>query len=198
MAVEAAIPTVRECSPIAFIQVVADNGDGIVGRVRGLAPDGEPNTGARSWHLGLALQQVSGPISGIRQSYIGRFTRDDRAVRTAGVKVGGEGYLGFSQPLFLAGARSLVVSLWPVRDQATALLMARFYGNWLGKRDGIKPMPKAKTLEEAKQWLRNLEEDDVKVAIISRTAVPSQSPRRRRRPTSHGSLNIPTTGPALS
>src|SRR5262249_2515036 len=40
---------------------------------------------------------------------------------------GGEGYIGFSQALFLAGARSLVLSLWEVDDAATALLMTRFY-----------------------------------------------------------------------
>ena len=45
---------------------------------------------------------------------------------------GGEGYLGFSQALFLAGGRSLLLSLWQVDDAATALLMTRFYENLLG------------------------------------------------------------------
>src|SRR5262249_53989781 len=48
----------------------------------------------------------------------------------------GEGYVGFAQALFLAGARSLVLSQWKVDDQATALLMQRFYQNLLGKRPG--------------------------------------------------------------
>jgi CHAT domain-containing protein len=39
---------------------------------------------------------------------------------------GGEGYIGFAQALFLAGARSVVLSLWKVDDTATALLMTRF------------------------------------------------------------------------
>ena len=51
---------------------------------------------------------------------------------------GGEGYLGFTQALFVKGARSLVLSLWKVDDQATALLMTRFYQNLLGKRDGLR------------------------------------------------------------
>ena len=38
---------------------------------------------------------------------------------------------------FSAGARSLVLSLWKVDDRATALLMARFYQNLLGKRPGL-------------------------------------------------------------
>jgi CHAT domain-containing protein/Flp pilus assembly protein TadD len=70
---------------------------------------------------------------------------------------GGEGYVGFTQALFLAGARSLVVSLWKVDDDATALLMTRFYQNLLGQRPGLpQPMPKAAALEEAKTWLRQL------------------------------------------
>jgi CHAT domain-containing protein/tetratricopeptide (TPR) repeat protein len=76
---------------------------------------------------------------------------------------GGEGYLGFSQALFLAGARSLVLSLWQVDDAATALLMARFYENLLGTPEGtVKPMPKAEALAEAKRWLRGLRPDEVR------------------------------------
>jgi tetratricopeptide (TPR) repeat protein len=70
---------------------------------------------------------------------------------------GGEGYVGFSQALFLAGARSLVLSLWKVDDDATALLMTRFYQNLLGRRPGLQqPLPKAAALAEAKDWLRGL------------------------------------------
>src|SRR5947209_3366965 len=67
---------------------------------------------------------------------------------------GGEGFVGLSQALLLAGTRSVVLSLWQVHDTATALLMTRFYQNILGKRDGLgKPMPKAVALREAKTWL---------------------------------------------
>jgi CHAT domain-containing protein len=43
-----------------------------------------------------------------------------------GKQAGGEGFLGFAQPLLARGARGLVLSLWKVDDRATALLMARF------------------------------------------------------------------------
>jgi CHAT domain-containing protein len=80
-----------------------------------------------------------------------------------GKYAGGQGYLGFSQALFLAGARSLVLSLWQVDDAATALLMARFYENLLGTPEGtVKPMPKAEALAEAKRWLRGLGPDEVR------------------------------------
>jgi hypothetical protein len=78
-----------------------------------------------------------------------------------GQRSDGEGYLGFSQALFLAGARSLVLSLWKVDDRATSLLMVRFYENLLGKRPGLdRPLPRALALGEAKQWLRALTADE--------------------------------------
>jgi CHAT domain-containing protein/tetratricopeptide (TPR) repeat protein len=74
----------------------------------------------------------------------------------------GEGHLGFTQALLLAGARSCVLSLWKVDDQATALLMTRFYENLLGKRAGLKePMARAEALTEAKAWLRKLPGEEV-------------------------------------
>jgi CHAT domain-containing protein len=76
---------------------------------------------------------------------------------------GGEGHLGFAQPFFLAGARSLVLSLWKVDDTATALLMRRFYENLLGKRAGLeRPLTKAAALREARDWLRRLTAAEVR------------------------------------
>jgi tetratricopeptide (TPR) repeat protein len=88
-----------------------------------------------------------------------------------GKPAGGEGLLGFAQPLLAKGARSLVVSLWRVDDNATSLLMARFYQNLLGKRPGLsRPLPKAEALHEAKEWLRNLTEGEVgdELAVLDR------------------------------
>ncbi|MFO0969370.1 MAG: tetratricopeptide repeat protein [Gemmataceae bacterium] len=80
---------------------------------------------------------------------------------------GGEGYVGFSQALILAGSRSVCLSLWKVDDTATALLMDRFYQNILGKRDGLKaPMGKAAALAEAKNWLGALSRSEA----LKRTA----------------------------
>jgi hypothetical protein len=69
----------------------------------------------------------------------------------------GEGFVGFAQAFLLLGSRSVCLSLWPVDDAATALLMQRFYANLLGKREGLKgPLGKAAALAEAKAWLRDL------------------------------------------
>jgi len=77
-----------------------------------------------------------------------------------GKAVGGEGYVGLAHTFLQAGARSLIVSLWSVEDQATSLLMKRFYENWTGRytdvrsaRTGI-PMSKADALQEAKRYVR--------------------------------------------
>jgi tetratricopeptide (TPR) repeat protein len=77
----------------------------------------------------------------------------------------GEGLLGFAQAFLQKGARSVVLSRWQVDDEATALLMVRFYENLLGKRKGLKPMPKAEALQEAKDWLRNLSAKEVKTEV---------------------------------
>jgi len=126
-----------------------------------------------------ALEQV---LAG-KEVYDGRLTAD-QIVRTwrldadlvtlsacltaLGKASGGEGYLGFAQALFVAGARSLVLSLWKVDDTATALLMQRFYENLLGQYDSPRgtcaarmPLPKAEALREAKNWLRSLTVNEV-------------------------------------
>ncbi len=75
---------------------------------------------------------------------------------------GGEGFIGFAQAFFLAGSRSLLVSLWEVDDRATSLVMTRFYQNWLGKRAGLaRPLSKSAALREAKEWLRGLSSAEV-------------------------------------
>jgi tetratricopeptide (TPR) repeat protein len=45
-----------------------------------------------------------------------------------GVLVDGEGILGLTGPLLQAGAHSVVATLWPVNDRASAEFVRRFYG----------------------------------------------------------------------
>lgn len=78
-----------------------------------------------------------------------------------GQEIAGEGYVGFAHAFLQAGARSLLVSLWRVEDEATALLMRRFYGNLFGSEEGAspgEPMSKRLALQEAKAWLRGYED----------------------------------------
>jgi tetratricopeptide (TPR) repeat protein len=103
---------------------------------------------------------------------------------------GGEGYLGFTQALFVKGARSVVLSLWEVDDDATSLLMRRFYENLLGKRAGLtRPLPKVEALAEAKAWLRGLDVSQVEQALADagltrgseRPVRPARAANPRRR-----------------
>jgi CHAT domain-containing protein len=60
------------------------------------------------------------------------------ACRTAlGRELRGEGLLGLTRAFFNAGARRVVATLWEVQDEATAVLMERFYRAYLGR--GLPP-----------------------------------------------------------
>jgi CHAT domain-containing protein len=145
----------------------------------GLLDDQSPMQSA----LILSQDQLPDPLDQVlagKLAYDGRLTADqmlrgwklnaDLVTLSAcdtglGKFAGGEGYLGFSQALFLCGARSLVLSLWKVDDASTALLMTRFYENLTGRRPTLmlaKPMTKAAALAEAKIWLLNLQAEEVK------------------------------------
>jgi CHAT domain-containing protein len=56
----------------------------------------------------------------------------------------GEGLLGMARAFQYAGAKNLLVSLWPVNDKSTAELMRRFYH---GMRKGLT---KSRALQKAK------------------------------------------------
>jgi CHAT domain-containing protein len=64
-----------------------------------------------------------------------------------------EGTLGLPRALLARGARSTLVSLWRVRDDATRLLMTAFYRHWL--RDGDRPVP-AEALRRAQADVRRV------------------------------------------
>lgn len=72
-----------------------------------------------------------------------------------GRKLETEGYLGLPHAFFAAGARALVITMWPVEDNSAAILMNRFYSNL------VKRMPPAVALQNAKQYLRHLSWNDV-------------------------------------
>lgn len=61
----------------------------------------------------------------------------------------GEDALGLSTGFFIAGARVLVASLWPVEERSTELLMVKFYQ---GLQEGSDV---ASALYDAEHWLRS-------------------------------------------
>lgn len=64
--------------------------------------------------------------------------------------VDGEGPMSLSRAFLIAGAKSVLASLWQVPDKESAELMERFYTKYLNG------MPKAKALAEAQQEVRTI------------------------------------------
>lgn len=67
-------------------------------------------------------------------------------------KVMSEGMIGLARAFLIAGARSVIVSLWSVEDASTKLLMEQFYRNLI-KNQGQK----AAALQEAMQTVRAMD-----------------------------------------
>lgn len=67
-----------------------------------------------------------------------------------GEVAGGEGLIGIQRAFQVAGARTTVASLWKVPDQATKVLMQRFYENLWQKK-----LTRLDALREAQLWLLN-------------------------------------------
>jgi CHAT domain-containing protein/tetratricopeptide (TPR) repeat protein len=59
-------------------------------------------------------------------------------------EITGDGVIGLSRSLFVAGVPSVIVSLWKVPDEATAFLMTEFYKNWRDRK-----LDKAQALRQA-------------------------------------------------
>lgn len=63
----------------------------------------------------------------------------------------GEGVFGLRRAFVLAGAKTLVMSLWKVPDLATAILMERFYDNLLQRN-----LPRDEALRDAQVYTREV------------------------------------------
>ena len=63
----------------------------------------------------------------------------------------GEGVFGLRRSFMLAGAKTLVMSLWKIPDLATPILMERFYENLINRKMG-----RAESLRDAQIYVRDL------------------------------------------
>lgn len=124
-----------------FATHTAVDGVGLLGSALVLSPDGPGDAESRvtareiaeNWRLEAELVCLTGCES------------------NAGMRSPSQGYLGLQQALLRAGARSVLVSTWPVEDRATALLMREFYGR-LGR--GASGAGRARALQEAQRAVR--------------------------------------------
>lgn len=98
-----------------------------------------------------------------------------------GARIGGDELLGLGRALLAAGARAAVVTLWPVGDVSTAVLMTRFHQAY------ARGVPAAQALHETQQWIRGLTPAELDNSYdqlcepASRPATRAASPRNRRR-----------------
>lgn len=74
-----------------------------------------------------------------------------------GRAIEGEGHLGMHRAFQIAGAKSVVSTLWSIADRPTSLFMQRFYRNLV--RDG---MSKAEALREAQIWFVHAAQEGAK------------------------------------
>lgn len=80
-----------------------------------------------------------------------------------------------STALLLAGSASVIATLWPVDDAATALLMVKFYEEHLG--EGLSPVA---GLRRAQLWLRDLDVSAEANFLGAHPALAAEFRRRRR------------------
>jgi CHAT domain-containing protein len=86
----------------------------------------------------------------------------------------GEGVFGLRRAFTLAGAKTLVMSLWKVPDLSTTILMERFYNNLLKQgmsRDGA--------LREAQLYTRDLTVSELRNAKQFSQDGPAENPVER-------------------
>jgi len=125
-----------------------------------LHPSSSPDATALFRSAGIALSQANGqsPDSLLSANDIRQIDLTHAQLITlsacdtgAGKAVEGQGLLGFQTALMAAGARSVLLSLWPAPDDATAVLMRAFYeGLWRAQ-----PLTEADSLRHAQQVVRS-------------------------------------------
>lgn len=74
----------------------------------------------------------------------------------------GQGVSGLRSAFKVAGVKTLVISLWPVNDLATCILMSRFYDNLIQKC-----LPRNEALTNAMQYLRYLKIGEMKTTWLT-------------------------------
>ena len=82
----------------------------------------------------------------------------------------GEGVFGLRRAFMLAGAKTLVMSLWKVADLTTPIIMGRFYDNLLNKK-----LPRDESLREAQLYLRGLAIKEIRKKWLTKNMISKLS-----------------------
>ena len=91
------------------------------------------------------------------------------ACQTGLGEITGDGVFGLQRGFKKAGAGTLLMSLWKVDDQATQLLMTRFYTNLVGGKT------KAESLREAQRYVREYEVEQEAAPADGRRPLSAQA-----------------------
>lgn len=75
------------------------------------------------------------------------------ACQTGLGEIGGDGVFGLQRGFKMAGAQTIIMSLWKVNDLATRDMMIRFYSNYIEQG-----MSKHEAFVEAQRWLKHRDE----------------------------------------
>lgn len=78
------------------------------------------------------------------------------ACETGKGEITGEGVFGLQRAFKQAGAQTIIMSLWPVNDAATQMLMTEFYRNWITNHQ-----PKREAFRKAQNTVRTQFEEPV-------------------------------------
>ncbi|MFQ5857771.1 MAG: CHAT domain-containing protein [Anaerolineae bacterium] len=79
----------------------------------------------------------------------------------------GDELLGLTRAFLGAGARSLLVTLWPVHEIPTRLFMERFYKAWLGGAS------RATAVSEAQYYVRSIDAETLRIRLADYGLSPS-------------------------
>ena len=82
----------------------------------------------------------------------------------------GEGVFGLRRAFMLAGAKTLIMSLWKITDLATPIFMGRFYENLLNRK-----LARDESLREAQLYLRRLTIKEIKKKWLTEKMIESLS-----------------------
>ena len=82
----------------------------------------------------------------------------------------GEGVFGLRRAFMLAGAKTLVMSLWKVADLTTPIIMGRFYDNLLNKK-----LPRDESLREAQLYLREITIKEIREKWLTKEMISTLS-----------------------
>ena len=94
-------------------------------------------------------------------------------------------FVGLASGLLQAGAACAIVSLWPVLDETTSLLMSRFY-EYLNLSLPAAEQRPVTALRAARLWLRTLTSAELQLYISARPAL-AQTLRAAGLPVNRGS-----------